>query len=408
MLSESLARGTDVAHARAYSCIQILRRRREVAIPVGIALVSRLGALVIADLLLRFALAGRRPTLPYSGPIAAWLRKDAGWYIAVARQGYINTPDQPYIHLRANFFPLYPLLIHLLAPLFARFPLAHPFAVAGMLISWVAFAVACVGVYRLTRERFGQRAALGATLLLAVFPFSLYDGAVYTEALYLALAVWAFVAVERRQWWTAGALAGLASAVRPPGLLVGVCVALAYLLDWRRELHPPRRDILALALAPLGTLAYIVYCWARWGQPFAYATASRLGWHGGRLQIGGLRFIAHVLRHSLSWLGTGDGGHILDYFAILLLLGFLALMPFVWRLLGPTYALFALASVAAPLLDFPTANSLGRYLSVVFPVFMVAAFALRERPRLLGWLAAISATLLALFATYFIAGYGLS
>lgn len=404
MLSESPPREVNGAVVEARSRLQAIWRHQELTIPIGIALISRLVVLVVADLLMRFALVGHYFTLPYTGPIAVWQRKDAGWYLAIARQGYADTPLQPYLHLRANFFPLYPLLIHLVAQLFALFPLAHPYAIAGMLVSWVAFAFACVGLYRLTRGFFGSSVAVGATLLLAAFPFSLYDGAVYTEALYLALAVWAFVCIERRQWWAAGALAGLACAVRPPGLLVGACVALAYLLDWLRERRPLRFDILALALTPLGLLAYVAYCWARWGEPFAYLTASRLGWHGGHLQMGGLRAVAT----ALSSFDASDGDHILTCLAILLSLGFLALIPIIWRRLGPVYALFTLASVMAPILDFPTLHSLGRYLSVAFPVFMALAFALRGRPRLLAALAAVSGILLMLCATYFIAGYGLS
>lgn len=392
MLSESPSR------------IQAIWRHQELIIPIGIALISRLVVLIAADLLMRFALVGRHYTLPYTGPIAVWQRKDAGWYLGIAQQGYADTPLQPYLHLRANFFPLYPLLIHVVAQFFALFPLAHPYAVAGMVVSWITFAVACVGLYSLTSRFFGPSVALGATLLLAVFPFSLYYGATYTEAPYLALAVWAFVCIERRQWWVASALAGLACAVRPPGLLVGVCVALAYLLDWYRYRRPLRLNILALALTPLGLFAYMFYCWARWGQPFAYVTASRAGWHGGYLQTGGLR----TAITSLTWFDTTNGDHLLACVATLLLLGFLALIPLIWRRLGPIYALFAFACIAAPLLDFPTVRSLGRYLSVAFPVFMVVAFALRERPRLLVALSVVSGVLLILFATYFIAGYGLS
>jgi hypothetical protein len=265
-----------------------------------------------------------------------------------------------------------------------------------------------VGLYRLTLGHFGRTVAIGTVVLLAVFPFSLYFGAAYTESIYFVMVVWAFVAIEREQWWIAGALAGIACASRPPGLLIGACVALAYALDWLRTRHPLRLDILALALTPLGTLAYMLYCWVRWGDPLAYVKASEAGWNGGHLQLNGLRFIAHVLRHPLAWIGTRDSNHLLDMFAILLMLGFLALTPLVLRLLGPTYAFFAVASILAPILDFSNVNSLGRYLSVVFPVFMVIAYLLRGRPRLLGGLSAVSAILLILFATYFVAGYGLS
>lgn len=230
----------------------------------------------------------------------------------------------------------------------------------------------------------------------------------YTESLYLALAVWAFVAIERGHWWAAAALAGIASASRPPGLLIGACVGLAYLIDWYRTRHRLRLDILSVALVPVGTLSYMLYGWLRWGDPLAYVKTSSAGWSGGHLQFTGVWFIAHVLLHPISWIETLDGDHEIELIAIILMLAFLALSALVFRYLGPVYALFALASIMAPVLDFPNVNSLGRYLSVVFPVFMVVAYVLRHKPRVVVALSTIDGTLLILGATYFIAGYGLS
>lgn len=383
----------------------LLRRWQALLIPLGIALLARIIVFVGADLLFWLAQSHLHHALPFSGPVAVWQRKDALWYLAIAQGGYDYSPVAA---SRANFFPLYPALIALVTPLAAALHAPQPAALAGMAISWVTFAGACVALYQLALRHFDQRVALGSVLLLATFPFSLYYGAAYTESLYLILAVGALLAVERGRWWLAAALAGIASASRPPGLLIGALVALAYLLDWLRTRHPLRVNLLSLALTPLGALAYMLYCWVRWGDPFAYVKTSRAGWNGGHLQLNGVRYIVNMLFHPVNWLGTGDPTYILTFFAAVLMLGFLALTPLVLRLLGPTYALFALGSILAPILDFPNANSLGRYLSVVFPVFIVLAYLLRGRPRLLWTLSTTGALMLVAFASYFIAGYGLS
>jgi hypothetical protein len=101
-------------------------------IPLGVALVSRAIVLVAADLLMRFATFHRHHALPFTGPIAVWQRKDALWYLAIAQSGYNYSPPA---QLRANFFPLYPLLIHIFAPVFAIIPVGDPYALAGMAIS---------------------------------------------------------------------------------------------------------------------------------------------------------------------------------------------------------------------------------------------------------------------------------
>ncbi len=405
MLSKSLTRGADTSAGAIQSLTQVFRWRQALVIPLGVALASRGMVFVVADLILRWALADRLGPARYTGALRVWLQKDAVWYLAIAQRGYDYSPVA---QSRANFFPLYPLLIHLVAPLVAIFPVANPAALAGMAIAWLAFAGACVALYQLALGRFGRRVAIGSVTLLALFPFSFYYGAVYTESIYLLLAAWAFVALERERWWLAGALAGLASAARPPGLLIGACVALAYALAWLRTRHPLRPDILALALTPLGTMAYMLYCWARWGDPLAYINTSRAGWHGGQMRLGGLRFIAHILAHPIRWLTPPDLTSAVTLLWIILALAFLVALPWVWRALGPVYTFFALASILAPVLDFPTANSLGRYLSVVFPVFMVVAYLLRGHPRVAGWLAVVSGMLLLFFASCFVAGYGLS
>ncbi|HET9110390.1 MAG TPA: mannosyltransferase family protein [Ktedonobacterales bacterium] len=409
MLAETLPRVRRVAPPPQRTVVQRVTQqiiqRRALLIPLAIALVSRAVILVVADLIMRFAIVHRHYSLPFTGPISVWQRKDALWYVRIAQTGYDYSPVAA---SRANFFPLYPLLIHIFTPVAAILPVHEPYALAGMIISWVTFVIACVGLYRLARDHFGERVAVITVTLLALFPFSLYYGAAYTESIYLVLAVWAFVAIERGNWWAAAALAGIASASRPPGLLIGGCVGLAYLIDWYRTRHRLRLDILSLALVPVGTASYMLYCWVRWGDPLAYVKTSRAGWNGGHLQLTGLRFIGHVLIHPISWIGTFDGNHEIDFVAIVLMLCFLGLTALVFRYLGPVYALFSLASVMAPVLDFPNVNSLGRYLSVIFPVFMVVAYLLRDKPRVVIALSTIGGILLLLGATYFIAGYGMS
>ena len=90
----------------------------------------------------------------------------------------------------------------------------------------------------------------------------------------------AFLGIERGNWWLAATGALFAGASRPTGLIVGLAVVVAYLLDWIRTGHRLRWDVLALVLTPLGVVAFFVYCWLHFGDPFAYMKASEFGWHG--------------------------------------------------------------------------------------------------------------------------------
>lgn len=405
MLAKHMAMGARVASGWTQALTRTCMRRQALLIPLSIALATRVVVMLAANAILRWILAAHHiGPARYTNALDVWMRKDANWYMVIALKGYDYSPTGA---SRANFFPLYPVLLSILGRIAVALHAPAPYTLVGMLISWLAFAGACVALYHLALMRFDRRVAVGAVVLLATFPFSFYYGAPYTESIYLVLGVGAFLAAERHQWWVAAALAMLASASRPPGLLIGACVALAYLLDWRRTRHALRADVLALGLTPLGTLAYLLYCWQRFGDPLAYAKTSRAGWGGG-LQINGLHFIAHVLRHPIDWLTPPDLIHAVTLLSIALALAFLAMTPFVYRLLGPTYALFTAASILAPILDFSNANSLGRYLSVIFPIFIALAYLLREHPRALWWASGVGIVALIGFASCFIAMYGLS
>lgn len=65
---------------------------------------------------------------------------------------------------------------------------------------------------------------------------------------------------------------------------------------------------------------------------------------------------------------------------VLAWVGCLIACYWVWRMLGISYAIYTFASAVIPLLDFTRLDALGRYMSVLFPVFIVLAYALRNRP----------------------------
>ena len=382
-------------------------RNPDLAIPLTIALGARLVVMLVATTLLRLVIGER-----HIGLAGVWDRRDANWYLAIARYGYNYSPIA---ESRANFFPLYPMLIAVFGRLASAMGLPQPYTMVGMAISWVTFIAAMVALYRLALRFFDRRVAMGAVTLLAVFPFSFYYGAVFTESAYLICVAIAFLAVERRNWWLAAGVSGLASALRPPGLILGACVGLAYLILYLRERRWLRWDLLALALIPTGGLAYSLYCWIAFGDPLAYVKTSQAGWHE-KLQITGIHFAWKLLKSRSTWSIISQPKawiepvhlHLTSDIAYMALaFVFLLMIPVVWKQMGPIYAIFLTVSMMTPVLEFPNLNSLGRYLSVLFPAFFALAWLLRRWPPLLYGLAALSLTVLCVYATFFIAGFGL-
>jgi hypothetical protein len=381
------------ARATAARWFHLFRERtRWTDPPLILALSVRLALFAVASVAARFFGPER-----FAGNLNIWNRWDTVWYISIATNGYTYAP---HAQTSVVFYPLLPLLLVVLHFPFSFLPF-NSYLLAGMLISWLSFLGACCVLYRLALDRFGQATAYGSVLLLATFPFSLFYGAAYTESLFLLLALLAFYGIERQRWWLAASVALLAGATRPTGVFVGVCVVVAYALDWYQTKHPLRRDLLWIALTPLGTLAYLTYCYVQWGDFFAPMKVSEAAWRRGALRWDGLNQGIYLLAHPNAWLNGTDYKPLLFGLYSVLALLFLISLPFIWRKLGPIYTLYAALAILAPILTDDVMVSVGRYLSVVFPTFIVLAYALRERPAPRDALVVAGAIFLSLFTIMF-------
>lgn len=334
-----------------------------------------------------FPVAGHATRIWASGGfLDAWTRWDAGWYLLIAERGYTYDPSDPVSGVA--FFPLYPLLMRAVAPL------AGGTVAAGLLVANAAYALALCVLYQLATLRFDRDVARRSVVLLACFPYSFFLGAIYTEALFLLLAVAAFWLAERRQWWLAGLAAGLCSATRLVGATLGPALGLLYL---EQKGYRPRaigRDALPLGLTPLGLVAFMGYQYLAFGEPLAMVRSST-SW--GRYNP----FVEGFGRFSPLALGPGNFDLVLALNLAAALLWLLAVVP-LWRLLGPAYAAFVLLSTLIPLSQ--QTESLGRFMAVLFPVFILVAYHARQR-LLFSLILYASTLLLALLTILFADGY---
>src|SRR5215831_20212700 len=176
---------------------------------------SALGTLVIALHGITGTGATTRDFPPF---INMWIRWDAGWYQGIAENGYsFSSTEQS----SAAYFPLYPLAIHALVRAGA-----NPF-IAGIALT-IACGLAAFCLFWLWAKRLaGPNAANVATQLFLLWPFAFFlYGAVYSDALFIALAVGAFLCLERGSLLASVALGTLATATRPvgPALVLGLLV----------------------------------------------------------------------------------------------------------------------------------------------------------------------------------------
>ncbi len=211
--------------------------------------------------------------------LANW---DGLWYRRLANNGYPAHVD--YGQTTLGFFPLFPIAIWLLEPVFLVLTSHNAIwaaTVSGALISGVGGWVATVLIHRLADGWWGRAAARRATILFIVFPGSVIFSMVYSEALLMPLAAGCLWALERRRWVLAGVLAGFGSAVQPVGLMLPVvCLAGAALELYRCRGHwrEARRALIAPLLSVTGAVCFMIFLWIWTGNPLASYIAQHHGW----------------------------------------------------------------------------------------------------------------------------------
>ncbi|MFF5973284.1 mannosyltransferase family protein [Streptomyces sp. NPDC012769] len=200
---------------------------------------------------------------PVLAPFEHW---DWGHFLHIARDGYFPGGDN-----REAFFPGFPLLLR------AVHTVVPDWTVAGLLISLVAGAVAVVALARIAELHLppGSRAGRRAALFLLLSPCAVFLAVGYSEALFLAFALPAWLAAQRGNWPLAAVLATLATGVRVSGLFLAAALAVHFLTTVRAR----RLRALWLALPLLPALLYFWYLYERTGDPMAWKHAQERGWY---------------------------------------------------------------------------------------------------------------------------------
>jgi len=294
----------------------------------------------------------------------AFARYDSGWYHGIARDGYAWVEGG-----RSNlaFFPAYPLSMRHVGRLLGSRP--HHLYLGGILISWVAFVVALLLLYRLARLDVDEEAALRAVHYAALFPFAFFYGLVYSEALFLCLMVASFYGFRTRNWALAGLAGAVAVCTRVNGIMAAPAMAWIAWSSVREDRKAWPGAVTALALVAAGFATWCAFNWQLSGNPLEWkASIERWGYYPGGLptQLSSLAWT--LLTRPYDYL-VHDPAAPADTLNGLSALLVVACIPFVWWRLGTGYALFMAANLALPL-SSGSFLGLGRYCLVLFPFFI--------------------------------------
>ncbi|MEU4407393.1 mannosyltransferase family protein [Streptosporangium sp. NPDC023963] len=313
-----------------------------------------------------------------------WRQWDVVLFTTIAEYGYEGDPGKPPDPGLPAFFPGLSLLlrlVHLVVP---------DWTAAGLLISLVAGAVAMVALARLA-EMEGASGWM-AVLALLLFPTAVFLAAGYSESLFLALAIPAWLAARQDRWPQAALLAAGASCVRITGLFLALALIVEFCL---RRRSPRRAGWLLLPLVP--PVAYSAYHYSRSGDWLAWKHAQEAGW--------GRTFAWPWEAWETSWreaMGSGDFavGFRMEIVGAVVAVCVLVCLLLLRRWSEAVYV----GAQGAALLTSAYYLSIPRSLLLYFPLWVLVAKVATRRPWVMALYALLLGPLMLLHSALFLSG----
>ncbi len=205
----------------------------------------------------------------HSSPlIYRWAGFDGYHYLTIAREGYLQTGGVQ------AFFPLYPLLIRFLTPVFFS-PL-----LAGLFISSLSFYGFLLLGYQLLQKKYHSNIAWWFILIFLFSPASFFFIALYSESLFLFLTMATFYAYYHRHYPLVAFFGFLLSATRIIGILVPLAIGLDYLYHLYRSRQAIKltqiKPLFFISLSFLGLFSYMLYLWHHFNDPLYFRTVQQM------------------------------------------------------------------------------------------------------------------------------------
>lgn len=317
-----------------------------------------------------------------------FFRWDAGWYLNIAKRGYTYNPDTG---SSVAFYPLLPYMARYLGKLVGGTP------IAALLIANTSIVGAIYFLRRLAATLYGEEAGKLASILLLVFPTSLFMSAFYTEGLFVCMAAASMYFYFRERFIWCGVFGMLAMLSRSTGLVLFVALALDLALClYRRELRFSWR-MLALLAIPAGLGLFMLMQYVQVGDPLAFSKTMK---YWGRVASWPWAGIVDTLRRA-NFTFPVNFARTQRFIDMLFACSFLGIgVAMAIRRQRVALWVYVILGMLLPLSTYELAG-MNRYSLGLFPAFAFLAAACQRRPGLDRWLIYVSSLFLAVYSLRF-------
>lgn len=288
--------------------------------------------------------------------IWAFSNFDGVHYLNIAKSGY----EAMYTQV---FFPLYPIMINLLSPLFLG-----NLIISGLFISNVSFILSLIVLIKLLLIDYKKSQIKWVLIFLLLFPTSFYFVSVYTESLFFLFILCSFFFARKEKWFLAGLFGFLASLTR----FLGVFMLPALLLEWYLQ-KKPVKNLFPLLLIPLGLFIYMLYLKINFNDPLYFIHAQPV--FGAQRTSGSIILFPQVLFRYIKIIFSINPTSLAFFnalFELVISLLFLVLSLMAFFKTRFSYAFFSFCAFIIPTLT-GTFSSMPRYVLILFPGFLILA-----------------------------------
>jgi len=303
----------------------------------------------------------------YPAFLPLWNTWDAQHYVEIAKNWYTSSTVEER-NLQIVFFPLYPLLIKIVAFFVGSY------VAAGLWVSNLAFAGAAIYIYKLARLDYDEDDSWRALVYLAIFPTAYFLHAIYTESLFLFLTIASFYYARRSNWALSGAFGLLAAATRITGIVLIPALIVEYLAQRDYKIRETKKDVLWIGLTVAGVLFYLGINYITFGDPFKFLEIQREHW-AKKLDF---PFSGFLLTLSSMLSREPEVAMLSGWFEIFFVFLGLALSIYALLKVRVSYGVLALLSWLIMTSTWWW-QSIPRYVLVIFPVFLTLSILGRNR-----------------------------